>query len=102
MLVFPQGLMCTPRSTAFFASKPAPIINEGFEVFVQLVMAAMTTAPLERSNASPLLRTGTLFEGAPSTTLVNEDSACRSGTRSCGRLVPATADPTVPGSSYTL
>ena len=38
---------CTvsPFSTAFFASRPAAIITEGLLVFVQLVMAAITTAP---------------------------------------------------------
>ena len=44
-LVFTHGLRVSPRSTAFFASSPAPIITLGFEVFVQLVMAAITTAP---------------------------------------------------------
>ncbi len=44
-LVFTQGLLLSPRSTAFFASRPAPIITLGFDVFVQLVIAAMTTAP---------------------------------------------------------
>jgi hypothetical protein len=35
----------SPRSTAFFASRPAPSISEGFDVFVQLVIAAITTEP---------------------------------------------------------
>ena len=39
----PTSGTCSPRSTAFFASRPAAIITEGFEVLVQLVMAAMTT-----------------------------------------------------------
>ncbi len=43
--VLTQGLTSRPRSTAFLASSPAPIITEGFEVFVQLVIAAMTTRP---------------------------------------------------------
>ena len=34
-------------STAFFATRPAPIITLGFEVFVQLVIAAITTSPCE-------------------------------------------------------
>ena len=46
--------MLRPRSTAFFASRPAPSISEGFEVLVQLVMAAMTTEPSARSKLSPL------------------------------------------------
>jgi hypothetical protein len=40
-----HGFDVKPFSTAFFASNPAPIITEGLEVFVQLVIAAMTTAP---------------------------------------------------------
>ena len=43
--VFTHGLLLRPRSTAFFASRPAPSITDGFEVFVQDVMAAMTTCP---------------------------------------------------------
>ena len=38
-----------PRSTAFFATRPAPIITLGFDVFVQLVIAATTTEPCSRS-----------------------------------------------------
>ena len=37
-----------PRSTAFFASRPAATMTCGLEVFVQLVMAAMTTSPSVR------------------------------------------------------
>ena len=44
-LLFTHGLRVSPRSTAFFATRPAPIITLGFDVFVQLVIAAMTTAP---------------------------------------------------------
>ena len=35
----------SPRSTAFLASRPAAIITLGFDVFVQLVIAAITTEP---------------------------------------------------------
>ncbi len=52
-LVFTHGFDLSPFATAFFASNPAPIITEGFEVFVQLVMAAITTAPLSISQLSP-------------------------------------------------
>jgi hypothetical protein len=38
-------LAFSPFSTAFFASSPAPSMTLGFEVFVQLVIAAMTTSP---------------------------------------------------------
>jgi hypothetical protein len=43
--VFTQGRVTRPRSTAFLATRPAPSMTDGFEVLVQLVMAAITTAP---------------------------------------------------------
>src|SRR3954453_15155275 len=51
--VFTQGLRCRPRSTAFFASRPAPIITNGFDVLVHDVIAATTTAPWSTSKVSP-------------------------------------------------
>ncbi len=39
-----------PRSTAFFASNPAPTMTAGFEVFVHDVIAAITTEPWSRWN----------------------------------------------------
>ena len=55
-LVFTQGLT---ESAAFFhgllaRAGPAPSITDGFEVLVQLVMAAMTTAPCGRSKLAAL------------------------------------------------
>src|SRR5205814_7124166 len=44
-LLFTHGLRVSPRSMAFFATSPAPIITLGFDVLVQLVIAAITTAP---------------------------------------------------------
>src|SRR5262245_21793674 len=44
-LVFTHGLLERPFSTAFFASRPAAIMTLGFDVFVQLVIAAITTEP---------------------------------------------------------
>ena len=44
-LVLTHGLVTRPFSTAFFATRPAATSTLGFEVFVQLVMAAMTTEP---------------------------------------------------------
>src|ERR1700730_8684318 len=44
-LVLTQGLEVRPRSTAFFATRPAATSTDGFDVLVQLVMAAMTTLP---------------------------------------------------------
>src|SRR3989304_10438887 len=52
-LVLTQGLVRNPRSTAFFARSPAPIMTAGLEVFVQLVMAAITTAPSASRNDWP-------------------------------------------------
>src|SRR5205807_9534099 len=50
-LVLTQGFVCRPRSMAFLATRPAASITEGFEVFVQLVIAAMTTEPCFNSAA---------------------------------------------------
>src|SRR5580704_7033531 len=44
-LVFTHDLDSRPRSTACFASKPAATMTDGFEVLVQLVIAAITTLP---------------------------------------------------------
>src|SRR6187431_137408 len=41
-LVFTQGRTFRPRAEAFRARSPAPTIAEGFEVLVQLVIAART------------------------------------------------------------
>lgn len=38
-------LTSRPNSQAFFATKAAPSITLGFEVLVQLVIAAITTSP---------------------------------------------------------
>ena len=43
--VLTHGLVSRPASTAFFASRPAASITAGFDVFVQLVIAAITTEP---------------------------------------------------------
>src|SRR5664280_822684 len=53
-VVFTHGLEVRPRSTAFLASSAAAIITDGLEVFVQLVIAAMTTAPWSSSTWAPL------------------------------------------------
>ena len=51
--------MRRPRSTAFLASSPAPTITDGFEVLVQLVMAAIATEPLASGKRSPSELTST-------------------------------------------
>ena len=43
--VFTHGFRSSPRSTALLAIRPAPTITHGFEVLVQLVIAAITTRP---------------------------------------------------------
>ncbi len=50
--VLTQGLVVMPRSTAFFATSPAATMTDGFEVLVQLVIAAMTTEPLTTSGST--------------------------------------------------
>src|SRR3954463_12068831 len=60
--VLTHGLVVRPLSTALRASSPAASITDGFDVFVQLVMAATTTWPWSRSNWVPSARvTGTTF-----------------------------------------
>ena len=49
--VLTHGMRSSPASTAFFASSPAPIITDGFDVFVQLVMAAITTDPCPKPSS---------------------------------------------------
>ena len=52
----PTACALRPRSTAFFASRPAPSITGGFDVFVQLVIAAITTAPCSSSKSVAVQR----------------------------------------------
>src|SRR5262249_28722506 len=52
--VLTQGFVERPFSTAFFATRPAAMSTDGFDVFVQLVMAAITTDPLLTSAGSAL------------------------------------------------
>ena len=50
-VVLTHGLRCSPFSTAFLASRAAPIITEGLEVLVHDVIAAITTAPWSTSTS---------------------------------------------------
>ncbi len=63
-LVFTHGLRVRPRSTAFFASSPAPIITAGLDVFVQEVIAAITTTPWSISTVSPSIVSSTAVRSA--------------------------------------
>src|SRR3954451_565419 len=51
--VFTHGLVVRPFLTALRARRPAASITDGFDVFVQLVMAAITTCPWSRSKRVP-------------------------------------------------
>src|SRR5437763_16074931 len=104
MLVLTAGLTRSPRSTAFLASRPAPTITVGFEVFVQLVMAAITTDPSPTSvrvspnSTSTARRAGATATAVPPDPPLEADptpDACGKalwklagtsgrGTRSCG------------------
>ena len=44
-VIFAHGLLWSPRSAAFLATSPAASMTLGFDVFVQLVIAAMTIKP---------------------------------------------------------
>ena len=52
-VVLTHGLRWRPFSTAFLASRAAPIITDGFEVLVHDVIAAIATAPWSSSNFVP-------------------------------------------------
>src|SRR5215207_8783358 len=68
-LVFTCGSTFRPFSTAFLASSPAPIMTDGFEVFVQLVIAAMTAEPCVMYTSSPSSVTVAPSPGSPLITL---------------------------------
>src|SRR5512132_984859 len=51
--VLTHGLTVRPFSTAALASRAAPSMTDGFEVFVHDVIDAITTAPWSSSNERP-------------------------------------------------
>src|SRR5271156_3780052 len=65
-LVFTHGLTVSPRATAFFARIPAASITDGFEVLVQLVIAAITIEPWVSGNLPASECTSTLCAIWPS------------------------------------
>src|SRR5918997_2453116 len=81
--VFTHGLLRSPRSTAFLASSPAPIITDGFDVFVQDVIAAMTTDPSETLARIPPKSTSALF--AAKTLGAASGAEPSAATRRCGK-----------------
>src|SRR5919199_601208 len=52
-VVFTPGLTSRPASTAFLASRAAPIITDGLDVLVHEVIAAITTWPWSTSVSRP-------------------------------------------------
>src|SRR4051794_18200798 len=65
-VVLTHGLRVSPRSTAFLATSAAPIITDGFDVLVQEVIAAITTAPWSSSKLDPSSNvTGTRLRARP-------------------------------------
>src|SRR5256885_16624463 len=63
-VVFTCGFTDSPFSIAFFARSPAAIITDGFDVFVQLVIAAMTTDPSVTCSVRGLYAAATVAGGA--------------------------------------
>ena len=105
--VLTQGLTCKPRAAAFLATSPAPSMTDGFEVLVQDVIEAMTTAPSSSSKSCPLMvpLAGLLLRlrsacSALSASL-NMVFEALNGIRSWGRLGPARLGTTVDMSSST-
>src|SRR5690606_3938676 len=91
-LVLTHGFGFKPRAAALRARRPAPSMTAGFDVFVQLVIAAITTAPSSSSNDSFANCAGARVGSAPSglaSRLFALPAAERSAMRSCGRFGPA-------------
>ena len=101
-VVFTQGLDFNPFSTAFFASNAAPIITEGFDVFVQDVIDAITTSPfftrVDPALTSSLRVLSLKYEGRIFSKAVFESL---SAIRSCGLFGPEIDGTTVERSSST-
>src|SRR5690242_4262076 len=75
-VVFTQGLRDSPLSTAFLASSAAATITDGFDVLVQDVIAAITTAPWSRTQSVPSAsRTGVGVDVRPCAPSAAERSA---------------------------
>ncbi len=81
--VLTHGLDVRPRSTALRASRPAPIITDGFDVFVHDVIAAMTTWPWSSSVSVPSASvSGTISETRSATCAPPVPAPAGSGWRS--------------------
>src|SRR5271165_6564807 len=110
--VFTHDGTLSPFSTAFLASSPAATSTDGFDVLVQLVMAAITTLPWVSALSSTTCSSTTSFcESMPAgcppspsqraaclggtlwpgfsklgSACSNDLAAAESATRSCGRF----------------
>ncbi len=86
--LFTQGLRTRPARLALRASRPAAITLRGLEVLVQLVMAAMITAPSGNRPSASWARAAARFPAMP--------LAARSAVaiRACGFDGPAMLRPT--------
>ncbi len=93
--VLTQGAAFRPSAAAFLATSPAPSMTEGLDVFVQDVIAAITTAPSSIFASSPLIVTVTAFDFSPASDFTAVSAEANSGfdwvsaMRSCGRFGPA-------------
>ena len=105
--VFTQGRRVKPSRRALRASSPAPIMTSGLEVLVQLVMAAITTAPFFRSKEVSSIATFSAPSESPCPAKVVARSASHwvfmapRAIRSWGRRGPAREDSIEPMSSST-
>src|SRR5262249_11211163 len=119
-LVLTHGLAVRPRAAAFFAKTPAATITDGFDVFVQLVIAAITTDPSCNCPGGAVSGSGGFAPNGPDARTSGRPAAAGFGcaadfnvgrasanaafmsvraTRSCGRLGPARLGTTVAKSS---
>src|SRR3546814_10367838 len=89
--VLTHGLGLSPLARALRATRPAAISTLGFEVLVQLVIAAMTTSPSPISWLSPstATRVGRCLSQTLERSPLNTSSTLLRLMRSCGRLGPA-------------
>ena len=87
--VFTHGLDFRPFATALRASSPAPSMTLGFDVFVQLVIAAMTTWPWSSSVSVP----------SPSVTATLCDARVASATWSWAACGSGWPSPPLPGAT---
>ena len=102
--VLTHGLTDSPRASALRATSPAASMTDGFEVLVQLVIAAITMSPsLKRwGRPSTGIDRGALTWTVSARVRSNDAATPSRGTRSCGRFGPARLGWTVPRSSSSV